>query len=804
MKKSLLLAIIFYAGLNFVVVAQNNIDGKKAWDHVNYLSSNEFKGRKSGRPEYQKAAEYVAEKMKEYGLEPGGDNNSYFQEVPFRNWNDWVQPISLTITEPQFRTYYAGYNRDFQPVRNTGSGKVKAKLAFVGYGIEAEQHGWNDYEHIKVDGRIVIINPALPNSLDKNIAGKWNADKKIKKAIEKGAVGVIMMNPGTSTGRRGGIRISKETCPEGFVVITANSTFLTDVFYIADKSMGYIISKTIRENKSYTELFDITAEIEAHYVEGERTAPNVIGIIPGTDKKLKKECIVIGGHLDHLGVNVNGFVYNGADDNCVSTGALLELARVFQLENFKPKRTIIFTNWAGEEIGLVGSRYYANNPVFPLEKTCLYINLDMAGAGDKDLVVGGMYNFKEIFDIIKETMDEDMKNHLVYRLNYGGSDHSAFLGKGVKAISLRTGNVLTGNPDDEHPEYHKPGDMAEYVDPEVLAWVVKYHYDMLHNLANTDIDLLDPVFDTKYLHRNATITDMYAFNMEKSFRVNAKDLKKEVIDLILYPLKAESPSDQYRAWQVANNVYNKLIEIGEYANQHSDKFVIIKSPNEIRSLKSSNKPGIILGLDGGYALEEDILILDALYRSGVRFMTLKGLPETSWLSEGSGKKLSDLGKKFVQKMNNAGIMIDMAELDENIYDEVLQLSEKPVIVSHACCKAISDHPMNLSDNTIKKITENNGVIGISFSNELLSSRKPSRPDYTTVVDHIDHIVKITESANHVGLGFGNQTVQYRAKGLKNNSEIFNITKELKKRGYSDRDIRRILGDNFLRVFRSQN
>jgi len=804
MKKSFVLAFVLYTVFSIGSISQEYISGQRAWEHVNYLSTNEFKGRKSGTPEYLKAAEYVAEKMQEYGLLPGGDTDSYFQDVPFRNWSNWVQPIKLTITDPHHRTYYAGYNRDFQPIRNTGSGKIKGKLAFVGYGIDTENNTWNDYENLDVKGRIVIINQGVPASISEETGSKWSLDNKIKKAVEKGAVGAIIMNLGNSTGRRISVRINNETCPDGFIVIMANPNFLTDVFYLADKSMANTISKTIRENISYTELFDITAELEATYIVEDRSAPNVIGLIPGTDKKLKNECIVIGGHLDHVGVRMDGFVNNGADDNCVSAGVLLELARIFQQEGFNPKRTIVFASWAGEELGLVGSRFYVNNPIIPLDKTCLYVNMDMAGAGDKDLVVGGMYNFQELFEIIKETMDPEMKKHLRYRLNYSGSDHAAFLGKGVKAISLRTGNVLTGAIDDEHPEYHKPGDMAEYIDPEVLDWVVKYHYDMLHNLADTEINLLDPMFDAKYLHRSATITNMHAYNNDEKLKIDTDKLKEGNIDLVLYPLKFESSSDDFRAYQTANNIYHELNDIQEYASQNTDKFQIIKSFNEIRSLRSSNKPGVILGLDGGYTLSEDQLIIDAIYRSGVRFITMKELPQVFWLKDGSGKKLSASGRVFVQKMNNLGIMIDLAGLDENIYLEILKLTKKPIIVSHACSKKISRHESNLSDKLIQEIANNRGVIGISFSNELLSSRRPSRPSYMTVVEHIDYIVKITKSADFVGLGFGNPSPQSRPAGLKNNSDIYNITQELKKREYSDRDIKKILGDNFIRVFRNQN
>lgn len=800
MKKRFCLLALCILCLNFILGAQNNIDGTKAWEHVRYLSSNELKGRKSGTIEYKKAAEYVAHKMQEYGLKPGGDNNTYFQDVPFKNWSNWEQPIKLVVSEPQLRTYFAGSNRDFMPLRYTGSGALKAKLAFVGYGIETEQPGWNDYENIDVSGRIVMIYPGTPLSLSSKIAGNWDSDNKIKKAIEKGAIGAILVNPITTNNRRGGIRIGRETCPDGFVAISVGQNFIKDMFYMANKSLGYTISKTIRENKSYSVLFDTMVEMEAHYVSGDKTAPNVIGIIPGTDKKLKDEYIVIGGHLDHLGVNIDGFVYNGADDNAVSAGVILELARIFQVENFRPARTIVFTSWAGEELGLVGSRYYVSNPPFPLEKTCLYINLDMAGAGDRDLVVGGMYNFLELFEIIKESMDEDMKKRLVYRLNYRGSDHAAFLSKGINAISLRTGNVLTRQLDDEHPEYHRPGDLVEYIDPEVLAYVTKYHYDILHNLANTDKNLLDPYYYDMYTHRSATVVDLNG--KTGSDAIDVAVLKKAFVDIQLLSIDLDKSSEQEN---ISTSFTESLTEIkkGILRDKKQENIVFIQNYTEIRSLGSTDQLGIIIGVKVASSILSDLSVIKKLFDSGARFMTINEFDgSTKTFDSNNGLALS--GKKVIEEMNSLGMLINLSGLNNKSCIDVLNISKKPVIITSTGCNKLSKHKNNITDGLIKKIAEKNGVIGISFNSELLNSKKPDKANIKTLVDHIDYIVKLTGEANNVGLGFGYNGDQKQAAGLENVEKIYNITMELKSRKYSDRDIKKILGANFLRVFRSQN
>ena len=196
MKKSAVLVLIICISLP--AIAQIKPDGQKAWDHVNYLASDDFKGRKSGTPEYRKAAEYVAAKMKEFGLKPGGDDGSYFQEVTFKNWSNFNQPIRFEVTAPQHRVYYADarknrdYSRDYYPLRRTGSGIVKGQLVFVGYGVKDST--WNDYENINANGKIVLVSPGAPEMLGPDKIRKWNLSTKITTAIEHGAVGLINMN----------------------------------------------------------------------------------------------------------------------------------------------------------------------------------------------------------------------------------------------------------------------------------------------------------------------------------------------------------------------------------------------------------------------------------------------------------------------------------------------------------------------------------------------------------------------------------------------------------------------------------
>ncbi|MBE0712541.1 MAG: hypothetical protein IH583_09160, partial [Candidatus Aminicenantes bacterium] len=253
---SILAALVFLAAAKQKAVPRARPDGGKALAHVKFLASDAFKGRKSGTPEYRRAAEYVAAEMQKAGLQPGGENGTWFQEVPFKNWTDFEQPVRLEVVSPSRRVYFAGRGRDFSPVSGTGSGTVKGGLAFAGYGVVSQKDAWDDYAALDVAGKIVLVMPDLPASLGNDAKKEWNFEKKVNTAAAKGAVGFIEMDlttPGAQAGPRprfGTLRSGQ--CPEGFVVMRAGRDFLSDVFYLDKKSWKDLVSKTLRLKKSIT------------------------------------------------------------------------------------------------------------------------------------------------------------------------------------------------------------------------------------------------------------------------------------------------------------------------------------------------------------------------------------------------------------------------------------------------------------------------------------------------------------------------------------------------------------------------
>jgi membrane dipeptidase len=708
--------------------------------------------------------------------------------------------------------------------------------------------------------------PGVPATMEKELGKDNSIDTKVKTAVEQGASGIIFMNVDAS--QRRAPRIKKETCPEGFVVLFANRTFCDDVFYLSNSSWRYLVSKTLRERRPRSATLEVSVKMEAHYIEEDREAPNVIGLIPGSDPELKHEYILIGGHLDHLGVGIDGFVYNGADDDASGVAVVLEVARVLKANRVNAARSIVFCAWAGEELGLVGSRYYTNNPVYPLEKTAIYLNMDMVGSGDTDLYVGGMWENESFFNILRDHLDKKYKDKLRYRLAYRGSDHSSFLSKGVTWISLRSGGLLNRALDDEHPEYHYAGDVASTIEPEILQLAAEYHLDIVNYLATTREKLLEPKHHISFVHREATLVDLHCDTIGRYLGENGEDLsqdldrghldipklKRGAVDMQVFACYVAPPGNEKEKYTAAKKAFTQIDGIHRLVGENPEDLSLVRSYQDLRGLRGTGKIGVLIGIEGGYAIENDLSLLRSFYRSGVRLMTLTHWTRTDW-ADASGDEvaqfggLTPFGEQVVKEMNKLGMIIDVSHAHDDTFWDVLKVTEHPIVASHSCARALSEHHRNMSDEMLKALAENGGVIGINFAPGFLNSevddkmnevaielaKKHGLPadrdaimradpekrqrflaeyqekarqmqamlptiDVKTVVDHMDHIVKVTGSAKHVALGSDFDGIGATPQGLENVGLMANITEELFHRGYEESDIKSILGGNFLRVF----
>jgi membrane dipeptidase len=876
MKRTLALLTVFLTTLFLLSAAKApraEPDGQKALAHVQVLASDEMKGRRAGTPEYEKAAAYVAAKMKEYGLQPGGDKGSYFQQVPFKTWTNFEPPTRLEIVSPQGRVYFAGRGRDFQPVSGTGSGIVRAQPVFAGYGVTADKIGWDDYKDLDVKGKFVLVMPDGPQALEEPARKDWTLLKKLKLAAEKGAAGLIEIDlsdpqhPSPDLRRRFA-QLTPGACPAGFIVLRAGRNFLDDLCYIGHKSWRDAVSKTLRLGKPFQVTLDgAIIEAEVHFVAGQRTASNVLGILPGADSRLKKEAVIIGGHLDHLGLGTDGFTYNGADDDAGSAAVLLETARVLSARRFKPRRTIIFASWAGEEQGLVGSRYYTEHPLLSLDRTAAYLNIDMVGVGSPNLFVGGMYEYGRFFDILKQGLSGDLRQKLHDRRSYRGSDHTSFWNRGVTAVSLRTGGLETEALDDEHPEYHRPGDRPELINPELLRLAVEYHLEALMNIADSRNNLLDKGYRQEFIHKDADVADLHCDTIDRYLHgedlrqdlpkghIDIPKLKRGAVDLQVFACYNGAPENEQEKDRNVRAVFRMIDGVRRLAEENPNDLAVIRSYEDYQKLRGTSKVGLLIGIEGGYTLTDDLSLLRAYYDCGARLLTLTHWTHTDWADASGDPRpvfggLTEFGEKVVREMNKLGMIIDLSHASDETFWDVLKITNAPVVASHSCCRALAEHHRNLTDDMLKALAKNGGMVGINYSAGFLNSerdkkqtalleevahkyglptdfreimrlapekRAPALKEFhdrweemkksgkvppvnvKTLVDHIDHVVKVTGNANHVGLGSDFDGISEAPEGLENAGKLENITHELLARGYKEDDIRKILGGNFLRI-----
>jgi membrane dipeptidase len=307
--------------------------------------------------------------------------------------------------------------------------------------------------------------------------------------------------------------------------------------------------------------------------------------------------------------------------------------------------------------------------------------------------------------------------------------------------------------------------------------------------------------------------------------------------------------EQKQPYAFANR---EIDSVYEWADRAPKRMTIVKTPAELKQAIKEKRLAAMMGVEGGHMIEDKIENLDALYVRGVRYMTLTWNNSTSWATSAADettkgdslthKGLTDLGKKIVQRMNDLGMLIDISHNGEQTFWDVIKLTKKPIIASHSCVWAFCHHRRNLKDNQIKAIAKNGGVIQLNFyagfldstyekkAAQLIAKHKPeidslvahgTQPDYAGImtmekykeetnairpplsllIDHLDYIVKLV-GVDFVGLGSDFDGIEAGPRELNGVQDFPLVTKALLERGYSKKDVRKILGENFLRVFKA--
>lgn len=442
---------------------------------VEELASEKYKGRLSGSPEYLQAAEWCATKFKEWGVQPA-HNGSYFQYFP--NEYSKVFSVGSVIYSPETsQEINLNFPEDYYPGSNSASGKVSGNLVYVGHGITAPELGYDDYENVNVKGKIILMESGIPYVKNDTILEEWTPYAyhryKFRNAVKHGAAGLLYI---------GKIANPNTVHLDGFVYAHISEEIARQIFLDAGKDYKTVKTE-LSEQKipsfAFPEKQRVTITAETQYFPNAKSC-NVVGLIEGSDPVLKEEVIIVGGHLD--GQGYLGEVFPSALDNASGVADILGAAKALAQSEIKPKRSILFILLGGEECGLYGSKFYVENPLFPVEKTTMMINLDMVGNGTGFFVSNGK-SFPELFSHFEAANENYLHREMAaseQRKNYGRprSDASLFENAGIPTFSLWTRNSV-------HPVYyHDPRDTPEVLTPEIMEDAAKLLYLGVLGVAN--------------------------------------------------------------------------------------------------------------------------------------------------------------------------------------------------------------------------------------------------------------------------------------------------------------------------------
>ena len=543
MKKNFLLILVF-AGIFFSngIIAQKSpqekgleaitVDAIKA--QLEFLASDWTEGRETGTRGIYMAGDYVASMFKFSGVPGGGAMGRSMgrrmmvrRGIPQRPERTYFQNFTLLQTLPGGQSSLSVQvdNREFifqenidYAVRASSSASISGKLVFVGYGIVSEDFGINELSGADLNGKIAVRLSGLPGMDDEEspMNKKLMEDRmaafqlmrsKDNKLEEMGALAVIDISPGGSISTMQGeyiddmdmspnessrnaaftrLRLDDEGLSAEMLTVTAGPRLAEAIF----KNSRIDIDKYAKDAANKLEKYkpveipdtriNITTEVNKRRVN----VRNVIAMIEG---KKKDEFVVIGAHMDHMGMS-GGRIWNGADDNASGTVGVMTIARAFAATGVQPERTVIFCAWTGEEKGLLGSEYFTRNPTFSSMDNCkFYINFDMiardAEGDEEGLNVGVTYNsnYPEILDMCKRNVtDYGLKMNFEYRGQEnprGGSDYTAFTDNGVPVIAFMAAM---------HPDYHTPNDQVEFVNWEKMLDIIKLGFLNLWEEANKE------------------------------------------------------------------------------------------------------------------------------------------------------------------------------------------------------------------------------------------------------------------------------------------------------------------------------
>lgn len=478
------------------IVGFNSITTNDLRAHDTFLSSSELEGRETSYRGQKVAAQYIAAVFRKLGLKPGAENGSYMQHFTVVVTKPG-KGSTISVKTDQGMNQYA-FGKDFITI-SAQDATVTAEAVFVGFQdatLTPEQQG-------SLKDKILVF---FAGRRDTSASGGRRGRRFFRSPESAGTV--VITDEASSGSIEALTRMFGNMLEKGRMSLkdaAGDSRSSAPMVWVGSEIGASILSrfpgslddfrKRVADDPDFapTSLKNITISINLQGDVEERTSENVVGVLEGSDPKLRNEYVLFTAHYDHLGVGSDGAVFHGADDDGSGTSTVLELAEAFSQNPVKPKRTFVFMTVAGEEKGLLGSSYYSEHPLFPLDRTIADINMDMVGridkkhmdAGDKHYtyVIGSDKISTELDSLVNAANTQTVELNLDYQYNddndpnqfYRRSDHYNFARKGVPIVFFFTG---------VHEDYHRPTDTVDKIVFDNMVNVARLAYETGWKVGN--------------------------------------------------------------------------------------------------------------------------------------------------------------------------------------------------------------------------------------------------------------------------------------------------------------------------------
>jgi hypothetical protein len=472
------IVIFVLLSINGITIAQ--VNKEELFQTIKFLASKNIAGRVAGSDGYTKAANYVSSELAKLKLKPAGDNK-YFQNFKIE-YNEILAPEHFSVIKNGVTINY-NLGTDYVYRGFTGEGNFTSPVVFCGYGMDQPELGYNDYSNADVTDKVVMVFRYNP---------KWNINNKPflngnprEKAIvaaKHGAIGILFVSfpndpdpqkPIGSVINGAGEQMLK--FPEIHIGLNVANDLFEGTGHSLKELQTLIDSTKKPSSLSLSNLVDL--EVHSKY-QKEREVANVIGILEGSDPVLKDSFLVLGAHLDHVGSQAGKIYFPGANDNASGCAALLGIAKAFSQSGIKPKCSLAFVFFAGEEQGLNGSKYFVSHLPIPIRHVQYMFNFDCVGFGDSIQIYGGK-SFPDLWNICKE-LDQKNDHLLVAETGEGGgADAEPFYKKGIKTLYFVSTN--------SYKHLHQITDTPETINKSLLTAITKLGYETAKKIASTPI-----------------------------------------------------------------------------------------------------------------------------------------------------------------------------------------------------------------------------------------------------------------------------------------------------------------------------